>query len=105
MNREVPHTDQAWIESHFGQAEHPHLLKITDPAVLRPRLDHVRTHHNGVRLHEAIGYVTPNDEHEGRGPAIRQARRDGLQRAHAVRVATRRSQRHTGRDTRPTDAG
>ena len=35
MNREVPHTDQAWIESHFGQAEHPHLLKITDPAVLR----------------------------------------------------------------------
>jgi putative transposase len=31
------------------------------------------------RLHEGIGYVTPNDEHEGRGPAIRAARTEGLQ--------------------------
>jgi hypothetical protein len=25
-------------------------------------------------LHAGIGYVTPDDEHEGRGPAIRRAR-------------------------------
>jgi hypothetical protein len=24
--------------------------------------------HNTVRLHAGIGYVTPDDEHEGRGP-------------------------------------
>ena len=29
--------------------------------------------YNGMRLHAGIGYVTPNDEHEGRGPAIRKA--------------------------------
>ena len=28
-----------------------------------------------MRLHAGIGYVTPDDEHEGRGPAIRRARR------------------------------
>lgn len=27
----------------------------------------------GVRLHEGIGYVTPADEHHGRGYAIRSA--------------------------------
>jgi putative transposase len=66
-------TDQAWIESFFGhlKAEFPHLEKITDPAVLRQELAVVRQHWNGVRLHAGIGYVTPTDEHEGRGPAIR----------------------------------
>jgi putative transposase len=37
------------------------------------------------------GYVTPDDEHEGRGDAIRQARRDGLARAQQARIAYRRS--------------
>src|SRR5690606_16805225 len=66
-------TDQAWIESLWGHVkrEHPHLMTITDPAVLAAELERVRAHHNGTRLHEAIGYVTPNDEHEGRGDAIR----------------------------------
>lgn len=100
-------TDQAWIESHFGhvKAEHPHLLKIRDAATLRDELEHVRRHYNGVRLHEAIGYVTPDDEHEGRGEAIRQARRDGMERARAARVATRRATRHTGPETRQPDDG
>ncbi len=42
------------------------------------------------RLHESIGYVTPDDEHEGRGPAIRQARRDGLDRARVERIVYHR---------------
>ena len=68
-------TDQAWIESFFGHLkyEFPHLLKIADPAVLRAELAVIRTDYNGVRLHAGIGYVTPNDEHEGRGAAILQS--------------------------------
>jgi putative transposase len=78
-----PGVPQAWIESFFGhiKTEWPHLETITDPALLETELKRVRTEYNSVRLHEAIGYVTPNDEHEGRGEAIRQARRDGLERA------------------------
>lgn len=39
-------TDQAWIETFFGhlKAEFPHLLKITEPAVLRAELDHLQVH-------------------------------------------------------------
>ncbi|MGH8933692.1 MAG: integrase core domain-containing protein [Egibacteraceae bacterium] len=67
-----PHTptDQGWIETLFGhiKGEWPHLDAIDDPAVLRAKLERVRAHYNTVRLHESIGYVTPDDEHEGRGP-------------------------------------
>ena len=57
-------TDQAWIETLWGhiKAENPHLLTIKDPAVLAVELERVRHGYNTVRLHEAIGYVTPNDE-------------------------------------------
>ncbi len=95
--------DQAWIESFFGhlKTEHPHLDTIDDPAVLRVELDHLRDHYNEVRLHEAIGYVTPADEHHGRGPAIRKARQEGLKRARAQRIATRRQTRQN-QDTEPS---
>ncbi len=47
--------------------------------------------------HESIGYVTPENEHYGRGEAIRAARRTGLAKAYATRIATRRqvSRDHT----------
>jgi putative transposase len=54
----------------------------------------VRTEYNTARLHAAIGYVTPDDEHHGRGPQIRRARIAGLRRAHAQRLShNRRSKR------------
>ncbi len=100
-------TDQAWIESLFGhvKAEWPHLLAITDPAVLRAELAVVRDHYNGVRLHAGIGYVTPDDEHEGRGPAIRKARQAGLEAARLRRLTYHRQQHHDTPDRGPGDVG
>jgi hypothetical protein len=49
--------------------------------VLRAELAVVREHHNSGRLHAGIGYVTPNDQHQGRGAAIRKARQAGLEQA------------------------
>ncbi len=90
-------TDQAWIESLFGhvKGEWPHLEKIRDPAQLAVELELVRTDYNRRRLHAGIGYVTPEDEHTGRGDAIRQARRDGLARSRVERLAYHRQ--HTNR--------
>jgi putative transposase len=87
--------DQAWIESLFShiKADWPHLDRITDPAVLRAELASVRHEYNTKRLHAGIGYVTPDDEHEGRGPQIRQARRAGLHLARRLRIAYQRAQR------------
>ncbi len=83
-------TDQAWIETLNGhiKGEYPHLNSITDPATLRAELACVRNHYNTIRLHAGIGYVTPDDEHTGRGPAIRQARKDGMEAARQRRLAT-----------------
>lgn len=85
-----PHTptDQAHIESFFGhlKREWPHLVRITDPAVLDVELDRIRVEYNTVRLHEGIGYVTPDDEHSGRGPAIRRRRATGMKKARKDRI-------------------
>ena len=90
-----PHTpqDQAWIETLFGhvKGEWPYLEKITDPGELDTELDRIRAGYNGVRLHASIGFITPDDEHEGRGDAIRQQRRDGLAAARDARIEYRRS--------------
>ena len=85
-------TDQAHIESLFGHVKHewPHLTRLAEAADLARELDAVRHQYNRVRLHAGIGYVTPNDEHEGRGPAILAARRVGLARAREQRLAYHR---------------
>jgi putative transposase len=86
-------TDQAWIESFFGhlKGEFPHLDLIEDIAVLRAELEIRRRHYNGVRLHAGIGYVTPDQEHRGEGPAVRAARKKGLARARKRRIAYHRN--------------
>ncbi len=100
-------TDQAWIESLNGhiKADYPHLLAIRDPATLRAELKITRAHYNGVRLNQGIGYVTPNDEHEGRGEAIRKARQAGLEQARTRRLAWRRQHRHDQLTEDPDDVG
>ena len=81
-------TDQAWIESFFGhiKGEWPHLCDIDDPALPETELHRVRSDYNNNRLHEAIGYATPNDEHHRHGEAIRQARQHGLQQPRQNRL-------------------
>ncbi|MGH2722237.1 MAG: integrase core domain-containing protein [Actinomycetota bacterium] len=88
-------TDQAWIESLFShvKGEWPHLDLIADPEVLRAELEAVRQDYNTTRLHASLGYVTPDDEHEGQGPAIRKARKDGLAAARAKRIDYHRQHR------------
>ena len=88
-------TDQAHIESFFShlKGDWPHLTAITDPAALDTELARIRTEYNTVRLHAAIGYVTPDDEHHGRGPAIRRARTAGMRRAREQRITENRARR------------
>ena len=85
-------TDQAHIESLLGHLKHewPYLCALAEPADLARELEAVREQYNRVRLHAGIGYVTPDDEHEGRGPTIRHARRAGLARAREQRLAYHR---------------
>ncbi len=75
-------TDQAHIESLFGH------VKTEWPA-----LEQVRVEYNTVRLHAGIGYVTPDDEHQGTGAQIRKARREGMRAARRARIAYRRQNR------------
>ena len=86
-------TDQAHVESFFShlKGDWPHLTAIRDPAALDTELARIRREYNTVRLHAAIGYVTPDDEHHGRGPRIRRARAAGLRRARAQRIKQNRA--------------
>jgi hypothetical protein len=89
-------SDQASIESFFRHltTENPHLDTITDLNVSRVEFDAARRHSTTFRFHEDFGYVIPEDQHYGRGEAIRQARKDGLAAACTHRIATRRAMRH-----------
>ena len=88
-------TDQAHIESFFShlKGDWPHLTGLTDPAALDAELARIRTEYNTVRLHASIGYVTPDDEHHGRGPAIHRARAAGMRRARAERIKQNRARK------------
>jgi putative transposase len=88
-------TDQAHIESFFShlKGDWPHLTSITDPAALDAELARIRIEYNTNRLHAAIGYVTPDDEHHGRGPQIRRARHAGMRHARVERIKHNRANR------------
>jgi len=88
-------TDQAHVESFFShlKGDWPHLLEIRNPALLDTELHRICTEYNTTRLHAAIGYVTPDDEHHGRGPGIRRARAAGMRRARAQRIEHNRRSR------------
>ena len=88
-------TDQAHIESFFShvKGEWPLLAAISDPAVLDTELNRIRGEYNKTRLHAAIGYVTPDDEHHGRGPQIRRARAAGMRQAREQRIQHNRHNR------------
>src|SRR5206468_2196251 len=86
-------TDQAHIESFFShlKGDWPHLVTIREAAVLDAELARIRREYHPVRLHAGVGYVTPDDEHHGRGPRIRRARAAGMRRARANRIAQNRA--------------
>jgi putative transposase len=88
-------TDQAHVESFFShlKGDWPNLTGITDPAALDSELARIRREYNTMRLHAAIGYVTPDDEHHSRGPGIRRARAAGLKRARAERIKQNRARK------------
>jgi putative transposase len=56
-----------------------------------------------VRLHAGIDYVTPDDEHHGRGPAIRRAREKGLRDARQNRINENRKGKNDDNSDRPED--
>ena len=49
------------------------------------------TSHDTISGTHTLGYVTPDDEHQGRAERIRQARQDGLNRARLTRIAYHRN--------------
>ena len=72
----------------------PASLVIIGGGFVAAELDRIQHEYNTIRLHSAIGYVTPEDEHQGRGEAIRAARRKGLHDAAQRRLAHHRHQRN-----------
>jgi len=90
----LPPSEPIWVNTLFGyvREEWPHLDRIKDAGELEAELERVRLVYNSVRLQAALGYVTPDDSHTGRGELIRQARRDQLAGSRQKRIDYRRSE-------------
>lgn len=82
---------ERWHKTIKGDAIRPADPQSREAAVRV--VDRYVTHYNGVRLHSAIGYVTPNDFLAGRAAAIHDARDEKLARARGARAARRRALR------------
>jgi putative transposase len=62
-------------------------------------------HYNTVRLHSAIGYITPKDKLEGRAKEILDARDRKLEAARERRKEKRHAARQASRDGQPANTG
>lgn len=69
----------------------------------KPEIAGTRVHYKTVRLHQGVGYVTPDDEHEGRVESIRKAREAGLEQARLQRLARHRAEREDATSKGPAD--
>jgi putative transposase len=61
-------------------------------------------HYNNVRLHSALGYITPKDKLEGREPLIFAERDRKLEQARERRKAKRHAARQAARHGQPVNA-
>lgn len=96
-----PSLDRVVLRAPQGRAPlpgHHHRPRRDDPRTRRP--PRALQHHPAARGHRLRH---PDDEHHGRGQAIRDARKPGLTRARANRIATRRKLRHTTHRETQTD--
>lgn len=60
------------------------------PDEVESMIDQFIMYYNEVRLHQSLDYVTPVERHEGRHTAIIAARKEGMARARAARMAANR---------------
>jgi ribosome biogenesis GTPase A len=84
-----PHTpdDNPWIEA-FNKSLKYHHAKPDKFETVQDVIDWVELHrqlHND-HPHSALGYVRPNDEHEGLGDNIRKERKEDLKVASQARL-------------------
>ena len=84
-----PHTpnDNAEMESFFATLKCERLYRGSYEHTLEAEADIAEfiTYYNQGRLHQGIGFVTPQERHEGRDKELREQRRRGLQLARLVR--------------------
>jgi putative transposase len=89
-----PHTpaDNAEIESFFATVKGERLYKMNydDPIKMINDVDSFVIFYNAHRLHRGIGFVTPNEKHDGSWEAILQARKVGMKQAQEHRLAINR---------------
>ena len=86
--------DNAWIETFIKYMKyHPECPEVFE--TVQDVIDWVAKFQKlyNDHPHSSLGYVRPNDEHEGRGSAIRQKRRDNLKLAAQKRHAYNKSKK------------
>ena len=87
-------TDNASCESWMATLKCERLYEAgtasMTPEEVESMIDRFIAYYNEERLHQSLGYVTPVERHEGRHTAIIRARREGMERARADRMAANR---------------
>lgn len=83
-------TCESWFATYTGERLwHTDYVRAT-PVEVAADLDAFVAHYNGERLHQGIGFVTPQERHEGLAPALIEARQRGMLDARAHRVMINR---------------